>query len=183
MRKQIACAALTSDDLPMPRAPHSSALLAGSPRANRMVLSISWSAACEMPLSSLSGTRLTLATAWNPSGSACQTKASAASKSTGAGAGGASRSSAAAIRSRRVSKASSCVMAFNLPGVAGFRASWAARPHFAGSWPPHRRERRSIARRGPHIPPCCKWCPALYSPPEFGVWSAPRLHSAGHVAM
>ena len=30
-----ACAALTSDDLPMPRAPHSSALLAGSARAKR----------------------------------------------------------------------------------------------------------------------------------------------------
>ena len=30
-----ACAALTSDDLPMPRAPHRSALLAGRPRAKR----------------------------------------------------------------------------------------------------------------------------------------------------
>ena len=38
-RLMAACAALTSDDLPMPRAPHSSALLAGRPRAKRWVFS------------------------------------------------------------------------------------------------------------------------------------------------
>ncbi|MEQ1712414.1 MAG: DUF6351 family protein, partial [Hyphomicrobium sp.] len=70
-----------------------------------------------------------------------------------------------------------------LPGVVGGEAPFRLILAAVQSWPSHRRERRSIARCGPHIPPCCKWCPALYSPPEFGVWSAPRLHSAGLVAM
>ena len=62
-RRTSACAAFTSDDLPMPRAPHSSALLAGRPRAKRRVLSSSCSAARSMPLSRPSGWRLTCATA------------------------------------------------------------------------------------------------------------------------
>ena len=57
-----ACAALTSEDLPMPRAPHSSALLAGRPWAKRRVLSRSWSEARSMPLSRPSGWRLTCGT-------------------------------------------------------------------------------------------------------------------------
>ena len=59
LRQTSACAALTSEDLPMPRAPQSSALLAGRPSANRRVLSSSWSAARSMPLSRASGWRLT----------------------------------------------------------------------------------------------------------------------------
>ncbi len=43
----------------MPRAPQSSALLAGRPRAKRSVFASSWSATWLMPLSSSSGTRLT----------------------------------------------------------------------------------------------------------------------------
>ncbi len=46
------CTALTSELLPMPRAPQSSALLAGSPRAKRVVLASSVSRARSMPLSS-----------------------------------------------------------------------------------------------------------------------------------
>ena len=54
-----------------------------------------------MPLSSESGTRLTLPTGKKASGSACQMKASALSKSGLRGEGGASRSKALAIRSTR----------------------------------------------------------------------------------
>ena len=57
-----ACAALTSDDLPMPRAPHSSALLAGRPLAKRSVFSTSVSRTRSMPLSSDISTRLTRGT-------------------------------------------------------------------------------------------------------------------------
>src|SRR5258708_3332894 len=72
----LACAALTSDDLPMPRAPHSNALLAGSPLAKRAVFSISISRIRSIPLSRPRSTRLTRGTgASHPFG--CQTKASA----------------------------------------------------------------------------------------------------------
>ena len=72
----LACAALTSDDLPMPRAPHSSALLAGRPLAKRSVFSIRMSRIRSMPLSRPRSTRLTCGTgASRPFG--CQTKASA----------------------------------------------------------------------------------------------------------
>ena len=57
-----ACAALTSEDLPMPRAPHSSALLAGNPSAKRRVFSSNWSEARSIPLRSAIGWRLTRAT-------------------------------------------------------------------------------------------------------------------------
>ena len=71
-----ACAALTSEDLPMPRAPHNSALLAGRPVAKRSVFSISMSRIRSMPCSRPMSTRLTFGTgARRPSG--CQTKASA----------------------------------------------------------------------------------------------------------
>ncbi len=95
-----ACAALTSDDLPMPRAPHSRALFAGSPLANLRVLSMSCSHARSMPLRSCSGWRLTCGTGRNPCGLLCQTKASAAEKSNSVAARGAMRSSAVATRSR-----------------------------------------------------------------------------------
>ena len=48
-RLMAACAALTSDDLPMPRAPHSSALLAGRARAKRWVFSTRRSRTRSMP--------------------------------------------------------------------------------------------------------------------------------------
>src|SRR5258708_40219571 len=74
----LACAALTSDDLPMPRAPHSRALLAGSPSAKRSVFSIRMSRIRSIPLSRPRSTRLTRRTgASRPFG--CQTKASALS--------------------------------------------------------------------------------------------------------
>src|SRR5215211_6014794 len=93
-----ACTALTSDDLPMPRAPHKSALLAGRPRAKRSVFSTSMSRTRSMPLSSDISTRLTRAIGVRRRPSGCQTKASAAAKSGVAGARGARRSSAAAMR-------------------------------------------------------------------------------------
>src|SRR5215813_10763341 len=72
----LACAALTSEDLPMPRAPQSSALLAGRPLAKRSVFSIRMSRIRSMPLSRKRSTRLTrLTSVSRPSG--CQTKASA----------------------------------------------------------------------------------------------------------
>ena len=96
-----ACAALTSDDLPMPRAPHSSALLAGRPRAKRWVFSTRRSRTRSIPRRSEMSTRLTRATGASAPLSARQMKASAASKSGFAGAGGARRSSASAMRRRR----------------------------------------------------------------------------------
>ncbi len=99
-----ACTALTSDDFPMPRAPHSSALLAGRPRAKRSVFSSSTSRIRSMPLSSDISTRLTLATGTSLRPSGCQEKASAAANCGAAGAPGASRSSAAATRSSACSE-------------------------------------------------------------------------------
>ncbi len=93
----VACTALTSDDLPMPRAPHKSALLAGNPRAKRSVFSKSRSRTRSIPFRSDISTRLTREIGANRPGG-CQTKASAASKSGLARTAGARRSSAAAIR-------------------------------------------------------------------------------------
>jgi len=86
------CTALTSELLPMPRTPQSSALFAGSPRANRAVLASSVSRAASMPLSSASGTRLTVLTVRRLCVSACQTKASPAAKSGRSGSRGPRRS-------------------------------------------------------------------------------------------
>ena len=83
-----ACAAFTSELLPMPRAPQRSALLAGRPAAKRSVLSISVSRERSMPLRSGSSTRLTLGTGCRRGGSACQTKASAAERSASPGRSG-----------------------------------------------------------------------------------------------
>src|SRR5882757_3102924 len=101
----LAWVAFTSDDLPMPRAPQSSALLAGRPSAKRSVFSIRMSRIRSIPLSRPRSTRLTRGTgASRPSG--CQTKASAAPKDSAALAAGevaerwlAMASSAIAIRS------------------------------------------------------------------------------------
>src|ERR1700742_2517508 len=72
----LACAAFTSDDFPMPRAPHNSALLAGRPSAKRSVFSIRMSRNRSIPLSRPRSTRLTRGTgASRPLG--CQMKASA----------------------------------------------------------------------------------------------------------
>ena len=93
-----ACAAFTSDDLPMPRAPQSNALLAGSRFAKRSVFSTSTSRTRSMPLSSDISTRLTRVTgASRPSG--YHTKASADCRSGRAARCGTSRSSAMAMRS------------------------------------------------------------------------------------
>src|SRR5262245_24390682 len=97
-----ACAALTNDDLPMPRAPHKSALLAGSPLAKRSVFSTNTSRTRSIPLRSDISTRLTRATgARRPSG--YQTKASAAPRSGRIVRCGESLSSAAAMRSNAAS--------------------------------------------------------------------------------
>src|SRR5580658_2877849 len=93
-----ACAALTSDDLPMPRAPHNSALFAGRPRAKRSVFSTKRSRTRSIPLRSDMSTRLTRRTAASLRLSGCQMKASAAEKSDSGGGGGARRSNALAIR-------------------------------------------------------------------------------------
>ena len=61
-RLMLACAAFTSDDLPMPRAPHSSALLAGRPLANRSVFSNRRSRTRSIPLSRPISTRFTFGT-------------------------------------------------------------------------------------------------------------------------
>src|SRR5207253_2240634 len=97
----LAWVALTSDDLPMPRAPHSSALLAGSPLAKRTVFSIRMSRIRSIPLSRPRSTRLTRGTgASRPFG--CQTKASALPKgSPAAGAGEAADSCVAMVSSAR----------------------------------------------------------------------------------
>ena len=93
-----ACAAFTNEDLPIPRAPHRSALLAGKPFAKRSVFSTSTSRTRSMPLSSDISTRFTRATGTSrPSG--CQTKASAAVRSGRVVRCGASRSSVTAILS------------------------------------------------------------------------------------
>ncbi len=93
-----ACDALTSDDLPMPRAPHRSALLAGSPLAKRSVFSTSTSRTRSMPLSSDISTRLTRLTGASRRPSGCQMNASAPVKSGASVRCGASRSSASAMR-------------------------------------------------------------------------------------
>src|SRR3569833_372712 len=93
-----AWAAFTSDDLPMPRAPHSSALLAGRPSAKRSVFSIRMSRIRSMPLSRSISTRLTRGAALKrPFG--CQTKASASVKEGALAAAGEDATWCAAIAS------------------------------------------------------------------------------------
>src|SRR5262249_38396621 len=93
-----ACAAFTSDDLPMPRAPQSNALLAGKPLGKRPVFLTRTSGTRSIPFRSDISTRFTWATgASRPSG--CQINASAAARSARAVRCGARRSSATAIRS------------------------------------------------------------------------------------
>ena len=97
----------------MPRAPHSSALLAGRPLAKRSVFSISMSRTRSMPLSSDISTRLTRGTGTRrPSG--CHTKASADVRSGCWPRCGARRSSALAIRSRTSFCANGVALAFAL---------------------------------------------------------------------
>ena len=101
----VACAAFTSEDLPMPRAPHNSALFAGRPRAKRSVFSIRMSRIRSTPFSRSSSTRLTFGTGIRcPVG--CQTNASAVRSDSGVetvwldfGRPAAMASSARAIRS------------------------------------------------------------------------------------
>ena len=101
----------------MPRAPHSSALLAGRPLAKRSVFSISMSRTRSMPLSSVISTRLTRGTGHEPRPCGCQMKASAAAKSGSACGRGASRSSASAIRVKRLARPARSAVRFG----AGFR--------------------------------------------------------------
>ncbi len=95
-----ACTALTSDDLPVPRAPHKSTLLAGSPLAKRNVLSKSFAFCGSIPFKRAIGRRLTRVTGSIASGSVCQMKAlTSAGRHTGSYTG-LRRSRAAAMRSR-----------------------------------------------------------------------------------
>src|SRR5262245_46113440 len=112
----LACAALTSDDLPMPRAPHSSALLAGRPLAKRSVFSIRMSRIRSMPFRRLISTRLTRGTGDSrPSG--CQTKASAPLRESADPAAGALADRCAAM----VSSASAILAACPFVNAAGGR--------------------------------------------------------------
>src|SRR6185312_12714872 len=95
----VACAAFTSEDLPMPRAPQSRALLAGRPLANRSEFSIRMSRIRSMPLSRKRSTRLTrLTSVSRPFG--CQTKASALPSESAMAGRGAVADKCAAIVSR-----------------------------------------------------------------------------------
>ena len=80
-----ACTDLTKLDLPVPRAPHKRALLAGSPTENLLVFSNKMSACLFIPLSKSSGSLLTCGTGSSqPPESlllACHTNASADDKS------------------------------------------------------------------------------------------------------
>ncbi len=124
----VACAAFTSDDLPMPRAPHSNALLAGSPLVNRSVFSIRMSRIRSTPLSRPISTRLTRGTgARRPSG--CQTKASAApSDSAGSAAAGEAAARRLAMLSRALAIRSAVAPSSAVSGrfVAAFAARLAA---------------------------------------------------------
>ena len=114
-----ACTAFTSELFPIPREPHSSALLAGSPAAKFRVLVSSVSRIRSTDLSSAMGIRLTWATGANRFSSACQLKASATAKSGAGGSGGDRRSRASAMRRRA---ASSVVEVFVIGAVlAGLR--------------------------------------------------------------
>src|SRR5262249_1862483 len=95
-----AWAAFTREDLPIPRAPHKRALLAGKPLAKRSVFSTRTSRTRSIPLSSDISTRLTRGTgARRPSG--CHTNASAALRSGSVLRCGDNRSTASARRSNR----------------------------------------------------------------------------------
>ena len=102
---------MTSDDLPMPRAPHSSALLAATPLAKRCVFSSRMSRTRSMPFSNGRSTRFTFATGCSQAPSACQTKASASSSVVAGVSAGtaratrASNASSLAFRSRNISSA------------------------------------------------------------------------------
>src|SRR5919109_3262532 len=161
-----ACTALTRDDLPMPRAPQSSALLAGSPRANRSVFSTSVSRMRSIPLSRDISTRLTSATGVSRRPCGCQANASAAAKSGGVGAPGASRSSAAAMRpkvSPSLDEASCDLFGdFDLDlAIAPLRSlSGAVASPQASVRGPHRGGRR------------CNWGHDRYSPRRFRAQSS-----------
>src|SRR5690606_34189275 len=105
----VACTALTSDDLPMPRAPHRSALLAGRPAAKRCVLSARMSRTRSTPRINAMSTRLTRWTGSSAPVSADQTKQSAAARSVASGSRGASRATAAIRRSSFFSSVSGSV--------------------------------------------------------------------------
>ncbi len=184
-----ACAALTSDDLPMPRAPHSRALLAGRPRAKRSVLSISRSRTRSTPWSSEMSTRLTLAIGSSAPRSARQTKASAASKSGRGSGGGARRSSASAMRAssraRSEEAGDGAVIGSSMAGAlwrkSASGASDASLNSAALGVTVGRRGRRELGsaagrRRGRHAPACARSPP---SPPSRRSGSRDRRGGSG----
>ena len=110
---------LTSELLPVPRAPQSKALLAGKPFAKRSVLPCNISICCSIPRKSSRSRRLMLWTGIKRSGLVCQTYASAASRDCKGGGGGAIRSSASAIRCSRSLLFSEPVMVDIFSGESG----------------------------------------------------------------
>src|SRR4051794_3914747 len=177
-----AWAALTSDDLPMPRAPQSSALLAGRPLAKRSVFSIKMSRRRSMPLSRPSSTRLTRGTgASRPLG--CHMKASALASTSALETFGTLAESPAAIASsaRMILSALSSLEAAGGRFVAASPAL--PRPGFAASRGPDLRGFFDIWWIPDQAPisglrkPCkphksmawrrCNWAAGRYSPREI----------------
>src|SRR5258705_7415881 len=167
--------ALTSDDLPMPRAPHSSALFAGRPLAKRSVFSISVSRTRSMPLSSVISTRLTRGTGTSREPCACQMKASAESKSEFEFGRGASRSSASAIR---VKVCASGAPDFGLAADVGFGLDFdlaigalsVGRSHTGAAFAPQGAKPGKIRILGPFSRTTrrCNWFADRYIPRTFG---------------
>ena len=121
-----ACVAFTSEDLPIPRAPQSIALLAGNPLAKRRVFSTRMDFWRSTPFSKPISTRETTGTGAREAGTGCQTNASAAERSKAAGGGGAKRSRAPAIRVKRSNVV--CSIRARVPG-----ADWAKVPEKAAA--------------------------------------------------
>ena len=168
----------------MPRAPHSSALLAGRPWAKRSVFSTRRSRTRSMPLSSDMSTRLTRRTGASSRPSGYQTKASAAAKSGAGGGGGARRSSASAIRASSSALPSAGGAALALRGrccrLPYRRLSSCERArrfghvvHRVAAFPLAGRERLASAagRRG--VAQRCNWANGGYSPRRFCAQNRP----------
>src|SRR5580658_7907610 len=149
--------ALTSELLPMPREPQSSALLAGKPPANCRVLSSRMSRTRSIPCSNGRATRLIFGTGTSLSASAKKTKASAAPRSTGGGGGGASRSRASAMRWSRGASGSAGNVIGQLRGARAAARDAAAGPGGSGA------RTLPYARRGANRAPICRTRPLLFA--------------------
>jgi hypothetical protein len=118
-----ACAALTSDDLPMPRAPHSSTLLAGRPRRTASVLSTGCRGRGRRP-DQADVDAVDPLHRFEPADSASQTKQSAASKG---------RKPAQGRGPRRL-EAFDQAVELSLSGLVGSDRSWLRRMSAILNW-------------------------------------------------